>query len=147
MKVSDEIRNWCEFEDGTECGDFVTKASFDKLCALADRIDAELVELPKDADGAPIHVGDTVYLDDGHMAKVVRIELMQTESCIDCWVSGGKSVGYLPSGISHKPADSWEHIANELEAWCDRVDVDGDACEKPRDIVERIRKLAKEDER
>ena len=110
--------------------------------AIADRIDAEMVELPKDADGVPIHVGDAVYLDDGYMAKVVRIELMQTKSCIDCWISGGKSVGYLPSGISHKPADNWERIANELEAWCDGADVDGDACEKPRDLVERIRKLA-----
>lgn len=34
----------------------------DELLALADRIDAEMVELPKDRDGAPIHVGDTVYL-------------------------------------------------------------------------------------
>ncbi len=138
---------------GDEIREFVRRSYADEhmdpkeLLALADRVDAELVELPRDRDGVPIHVGDTVYLDDGHMAKVVRIELMQTKSCIDCWVSGGKSVGYLPSGISHKPADSWEHIANELEAWCDDADVDGDACEKPRDIVERIRKLAaKEDE-
>lgn len=59
--ISDEIRNWCEFEDGTECGGFVTKVSFNKLLALADRIDSETVELPKDADGVPIHVGDKVY--------------------------------------------------------------------------------------
>lgn len=38
IKISDQIRNWCEFEDGTECGGFVTKASFNKLLALADRI-------------------------------------------------------------------------------------------------------------
>ena len=112
--------------------------------AIADRIDNEMVEFPRDKDGVPIHVGDTVYLDDGHMAKVVRIELMQNKSCIDCWVSGGKSVGYLSSGISHKPADSWERIAEELDEWCNSVDVDGDACGKPRDLVERIRKLAKE---
>lgn len=37
-------------------------------------------------------------------------------------------------------------ITDELEAWCDGVDVDGDACEKPRDIVERIRKLAKKED-
>ena len=39
-----------------------------------------------------------------------------------------------------------ERIADELEAWCDRVDVDGDACEKPRDLAKRIRKLAAKDE-
>ena len=135
-KISDEIR------------EFVRRSYADEhmdpreLLAIADRVDRETVELPKDADYVPIHVGDTVYLDDGHMAKVARIELMQTKSCIDCWVSGGKSVGYLPSGISHKPADSWGRIAEELDEWCNSVDVDGDACEKPRDIVERIRKLA-----
>lgn len=40
-KISDELRNWCESEDGTECGGFVTKASFNKILAIADRIDAE----------------------------------------------------------------------------------------------------------
>lgn len=28
-----------------------------------------------------------------------------------------------------------------------RVDVDGDACGKPRDIVERIRKMAKKEDK
>ena len=146
MKVSDEIRNWCEFEDGTECGGFVTKASFDKLCALADRIDAELVELPKDRDGVPIHVGDVVYLDDGRKAEVTHIDLMWGTSCIACFASG-KDQDCFPSGISHTVPDSWERIADELDAWCDRVDVDGDACGKPRDLSERIRKLAKKEDR
>ena len=38
-----------------------------------------------------------------------------------------------------------ERIADELEAWCDAVDVDGDACDVPRDIVERIRRLAEKE--
>lgn len=113
------------------------------LYKLADRIDSEMVELPKDRDGVPIHVGDVVYLDDGRKAEVTHIDLMWGTSCIACFASG-KDHDCFPSGISHTRPDSWERIANELEAWCDRVDVDGDACEKPRDIVERIRKLAKE---
>ena len=48
--ISDEIRTWC--------GGVGTVKD---LRALADRIDAEMVELPKDADGVPIHVGDTVW--------------------------------------------------------------------------------------
>lgn len=121
--------------------------SLRELEAIADHIDNELVELPKDRDGVPIHVGDTVYLDDGRKAKVTHIDLMWGTSCIVCWASG-EDCDCLPSGISHTVPDSWERIADELEAWCDRVDVDGDACEKSRDIVERIRKLAaKEGER
>lgn len=113
------------------------------LYKLADRIDNELVELPRDRDGAPIHVGDTVYLDDGRMAEVTRIDLLWCTTAIVCWASG-KDCDCLPSGISHTRPDSWERIADELEAWCDRVDVDGDACDKPRDLAGRIRKLAKE---
>lgn len=134
---------------GDEIRDFVKRSYEDehmdprKLIALADRVDTEMVELPRDRDGVPIHVGDTVYLDDGRKAEVTHIDLMWGTSCIACFASG-KDHDCFPSGISHTRPDSWERIANELEAWCDDADVDGDACEKPRDIVERIRKLAKE---
>ena len=53
-KISDELRKWCDESD-------VDGGACDELRVLADRIDAEMVELPKDADGAPIHVGDTVW--------------------------------------------------------------------------------------
>ena len=73
-KISDEIRNWCEFEDGTECGGFVTKASFNKLLALVDRIDGEMVELPKDAYDEYIHIGDVMeWCDSGETLTVEGI--------------------------------------------------------------------------
>lgn len=133
-RISDEIRKVADEYDVLP------------LYKLAKRIDAEMVELPKDADGVPIHVGDTVYLDDGSKAEVTRIGLLRCTSCIVCWASG-KDCDCLPSGISHTVPDSWERIADELDAWCDRVDVDGDACGKPRDLSERIRKLAKKEDR
>ena len=50
-------------------------------------------------------------------------------------------------GVKYERPDGLERIADELEAWCDRVDVDGDACDVPRDLAKRIRRLAeKEDE-
>ena len=96
-RISDEIRNWCEFEDGTECGGFVTKASFDKLCALADRIDSEMMELPKDADGVPIHVGDTVWGCISGMQMAVH-ELRLT----DRWTIS-TDTGFIPkaSAVTH----------------------------------------------
>ena len=133
-KISDELRKTADRYDVLP------------VYGLADRIDAEMVELPKDRDGIPINVGDTVYLEDGRKAEVTRIDLMPTKTCIACWTSDKKDVAYLPSGISHPRPDSWERIADELEAWCDRVDVDGDACDEPHDLAERIRKLAKEGE-
>lgn len=56
MKLSDDIREWCnDAYSGREIR--TTK----DLYAIADLIDREMVELPKDADGVPIHVGDTVW--------------------------------------------------------------------------------------
>lgn len=147
MKVSDEIRNWCEFEDGTECGGFVTKASFDKLCALADRIDAEMVELPNDADGVPIHVGDTVYLDDGSKAYVERICIMANTTHVKCAFSDGRIIEFQPTELTHTRPDSFERIADELDEMVDAADSADDRCEKLADLADRIRNLAKKEDR
>ena len=71
-KISDEIRKWCASENDTECGGFVTKVRFDELSTLADRIDSEMVELPKDRDGVPIHVGDML---DGYGKTIEVMEM------------------------------------------------------------------------
>ena len=145
-KISDEIR---QLRDVC-CADCVDKGCCDEMRALADRIDRELVELPKDADGVPIHVGDTVYMDDGRMAEVYSIKFRNGETNVLCRTSSGYS-GYvyrLPNKLTHTRPDSWESIADELVEWCNSVDVDGDACDTPRVLAERIRKLAeKEGER
>ena len=51
MSISDEIREWCNLPQayGIPC---------DELRGLADRIDREMIESPKDRDGMPIHEGD-----------------------------------------------------------------------------------------
>lgn len=138
--ISDEIR------------EFVKRSYADEhmdpreLLALADRIDAEMVELPMDKDGKPIHVGDMLRGCDAVLVDVFttvvelrfngRWEIETTFGCIT-----------EPRLFVHDSPDSLERIADELVEWCDRVDVDGDACDKPRDLAERIRKLAaKEDE-
>lgn len=52
----------------------------------------------------------------------------------------------IPSSLTHANPDSWEQIADELEAWCDHADVDGDACDVPRELAVRIRKLAEREQ-
>jgi hypothetical protein len=147
-KISDELRDYgrrlvsnaspfnCTFGD--------IRAYQDEL---ADRIDAETVELPKDKDGVPIHVGDTVYGEDGRAWHVEGISLGRWAK----WVEGhvvhamgdsGQWRDLMPEWLTHERPDSFERIADELEAWCDRADVDGDACEEPRELARRIRKLA-----
>lgn len=114
------------------------------LWRIADRIDAEMVELPKDRDGTPIHVDDLVYLDDGRRACVTEIDIKHGCEVIDCW-DGSKHEAYHPSGITRDRPDSLGRIADELEKWCDRETMAD--CHEPRDLAERIRKLAKEGER
>lgn len=114
--------------------------------AAAKREDVEIfgveyTALPLDADGAPIHVGDTVYLDDGRKAEVRRIQLSERENSI-CFDVCGDFFSFWSEHLTHTAPDSFERIADELVEWCDDADVDGDACEKPRDLADRIRKLA-----
>ena len=140
MKISDEIRDWC---DDAYSGRKIR--STNDLYVIADRIDSEMVELPKDADGVPIHVGDKVYLDDGHVEKVTCIGLMSTKAIITCWIGGGEPVEYMPSGITHTRPDSWERIADDLDEIVDAACSEDDSCEKLADLADRIRRLAEKD--
>lgn len=139
-KISDEIRQ------------FVRRSYKDEhmdpreLIAIADRIDREMVELPKDRDGVPINLGDTVYLEGGRKAEVRRIILGQEKTSIDLWMcdKGSFFFSVAQRNITHTRPDSWERIAAELEG----LSVDSSDnyyvsthCSK---LADRIRKLAKE---
>ena len=117
------------------------------LYKLEGRIDAEMVELPKDRDGVPIHVGDTVYLEDGRMALVTEISIKRDWVAIDCW-DESKHVTYDPSGITHTRHDSWERIADELEEWSEdnRINGDSEVFDRASIFADRIRKMAKKEE-
>lgn len=139
-KISDEIREFIDDED-------LYPGQIAGLRRIADRIDTEMVELPKDADGVPIHVGDTVYLHDGSKSEVSYIDLMPTNACIVCWTSDKKDVAFPPSVISHKPADSFERIADELDELVDAAGQADDMCEMLANFADRIRKLAKKEDK
>lgn len=139
MKISDEIREWCDVHCGEECGEY--------LGLLADRIDRELIELPRDADGVPIHVGDTVYLESGSKADVKSIEFSQGEHSIVFTVRGK---GFLPSPkyLSHERPDSLNRIADELDEQAGSLTKDGYRWQEDaiHDFADRIRKLAEKEE-
>ena len=143
---------------GDEIRDFVKRSYEDEymdpkeLLALADRIDSELIELPKDRDGKPIHIGDTVYAhgfpdgNGGATCEVCSIEFNEgRESSIEITTSG--IVTYrTPSSLTHELPDSFERIADELDEMVDAADNADDTCERLADLADRIRKLAKEGE-
>lgn len=128
MKISDEIRKVADEYDVLP------------LYKLADRIDAEMVELPKDADGVPIHVEDTVWdCISGIQMAVRRLRLT------DRWAIS-TDTGLMPksSAVTHVRPDSFERIADELEEWREdnRVNGDDEVFDRAGIFADRIRKLA-----
>ena len=143
-KISDEIRKWFSID---HCGSglLVSNSECDRLLALADRIDSEMVELPKDADGVPIHVGDTVWGCISGMQMAVH-ELGLT----DRWTIS-TDMGFIPkaSAVTHVRLDSFERIADELDEQAGSLTKDGYTWQEDaiHDFADRIRKLAaKKDE-
>ena len=135
VKIGDEIREWASHA-------MVSKhMDFRELAAIADRTDREMVELPKDADGVPIHVGDTVYGCRSGMKMTISMLRMTTNG----WFIS-TSGGYITdTTVTHTQSDSWERIAAELEEWSEdnRVNGSGEVFDRARGFSDRIRKLAK----
>lgn len=134
--ISDELRDWCK-----------RPASYKELLALADRVDSEMVELPRDRDGVPIHVGDTVYDENGVACEVVSIGFGRWTGGMTVHAIDGSSEwrDLIPGQLAHTYPDSWERIAAELEG----LSVDSSEnyyvsthCSK---LADRIRKLARKE--
>lgn len=132
-EISDELREYCK-------GLYKGGPNYMTLMAIADRIDSEMVELPKDADGKPIHVGDTVYGCRSGM-KMTISELRMTATG---W-SISTSRGYLTDAeLTHTRPDSLESIADELEGLSvDSMTSDTNLLSScALDLAKRIRRLA-----
>ena len=142
--ISLNIREGC----ATNCGGYVDDDGCDKLCAIADRIDHEMVELPKDADGEPIHIGDVVYGGPGVACKVVGLHMSKSRWRVDV---DELPFFYEPGNLSHKgpePVDSLECIADELEEWSEdnRINGNREVFDRAGDLADRIRKLAEKED-
>lgn len=143
-KISDKMREWVD----TCCVDYVDKADCDELRALADRVDKEMVELPRDADGVPINVGDTVYLKDGRKYHVSRVNIARDHTSINVNPCGTGRLFFSiePTRFTHTRHDSFERIADELDEQAGSLTKDGYTWQEDaiHDLADRIRKLAKE---
>lgn len=141
MKISDELREFIDEED-------LYPRYIAELRRIANRIDSEMAELPRDMDGLPIHAGDTVYLEDGRKADVSCVHIAQHSTSIDFETCGDGRIFFAiePKHFAHERPDSWERIAYDIETV---VPIDDEGDERFRhDIADRIRKLAaKEDKR
>lgn len=139
MKISDELREHA-------VNDYIAmRYGEDKwLRAIADRIDAEMVELPKGADGVPINIGDTVYTEDGDAGDVIGIYFIQHKENVACTLSDGNNIVCASHGLSHEQPDSLERIADELDEQAGSLTKDGYTWQDDaiHELADRIRKLA-----
>lgn len=122
-----------------------------RVSDLADRIDAETVELPRGKDGKPIRVGETVYKavngDDGEYV------IHSLRYSVPGWVvlikRGGADSSCIvrPDVLTHERPDSLECITQELEDMSENFRAtDKESFSALLDFADRIRKLAaKED--
>lgn len=95
-------------------GDGADLAELEEIVVgLADRIDAEMVELPRDKDGKPIHIDDLVWLDDVRRACVIEIDIKKGCESIICW-DGMSHKLCKPSGIAHERSDSLERVVSDM---------------------------------
>lgn len=142
MKISDEIRKWCD-EVGSEGARRTTK----ELYALADRIDSEMVELPKDADGRAVPL-DTRELYDANGKKVNITSFVfrcNVYGFWSCWKAlspdaRGEDGMFYVDVLYLTPPDSLESIARDLEDWAE-----GNISGSAQSFADRIRTLAKKE--
>lgn len=135
----------------SEIGDELRKVADEwdvtPLYALADRIDAEMAELPRGKDGKPIRVGETVYGEDDKAWCVRGVVIGQwtehTKSPV-VYATGdsGQWRNLLPWLLAHERPDSLERIADEIDEMVDAAHSADDNCERLADLADRIRRLA-----
>lgn len=116
---------------------------------LADRIDDEMVELPKDREGKPIHPGDIEYLiASGDICENYTIEINGGGAYVTAMVSGGIDhadvVDLDPCKLTHTMPDSLERIASDIADFGIDTDIDNATLAFLVKIQKRICDLAKE---
>lgn len=141
MSITDELRAWAR-EHRVLVGGL-------GLEEIADRIDEELanyVELPKDADGETIRIGDKVEVIGYESGTVAALQLDERRWSVAVRPHGWDTpTAYDAESIRHVKPDSWERIIEDAQADGVRYHNEG----KPSDfdaLVERCKRLAGEDE-
>ena len=147
MSITDELRAWAK-----------EHLNRNSIFAIADRIDAEHermlgdwdywesthIELPKDADGEYIHIGDKLIDEDDKLQKpaIVKCILYNDEGCVvsdidprGCW--------YDPSLLRHHHKPTVEDVLREFI--CDHEEGVRDEADLIAEYATKL-KLAKEED-
>lgn len=143
-KISDEIHKWCAFNEDT----IIDNDDCDELRALADRIDAEMVELPLSADRKIWTGREECFWIEARGGAWSRHSILSLD-LIDgsrWYVRDTGGLGYEAGAAWSERPDSFERIADELDNFADANYASGLLKQGIKDFSDRIRKLAKEGE-
>lgn len=165
MSITDELRKYvaeqCSYLRGAKC------SGYNKMLEIADRIDERheeiiyeyrreyedfksyrdiaYVELPVDADGVSIHIGDELTNGKDMPAKVRCMMLAEDGWMVSAQTRPGFAI--VPSILHHVKPDSWERIIRDaIEQGYPDKDADEFAGDfKFSELVERCKKLAEKE--
>lgn len=89
-----------------------------KIERLKSEVPGDCMRLPLDADGVPIHIGNTVYAHDGSEFRVRSITFGNAGCAVGVklWESHNFSMHIEPERLSHRapePPDSWEKLEKD----------------------------------
>ena len=131
MKISDELRTYAEWWRNS----IYTKSSAEKLRAIADRIDNEMAELPRSAEGR-VWTGS-----EGCFCEREGTEFRRHRPC-GLVRKDGKWFLETASGWRYEPESMWYERPDSLERIAEEIEEsDDDGC---TDRAERNRRLSKE---
>lgn len=141
-KISDEIRKWCDFY----CNRPIYNSNVTKLRDLAYRIDSEMVELPRSADGK-IWTSHEVcfWIDSGDEFKYHRFGRLVRQDG-KWFAEDSDGIRYEPKFAWLKHPDSLERIIDDIKTFGNEADINNATVEFLCKIQERIYWLAKKEE-
>ena len=111
--------------------------------AIADRIDREMVELPKSADGKTWTGREVCFWTDAEQEGWHSFGCVALR-CGKWYVEDTDGMEFAAGSVWSERPDSFERIAGELDEMVDAASNADDTCERLADLADRIRKLAKE---
>lgn len=146
--VACRIRELCEppdegeeykrgFDEGFNCADdwYVEKGD-DELAAHG------LFRMPRDADGAPIRLGDVLQTTRGgtEVGEVTHIEYQEGAVMVTIGFEHDSSVTDLACHFRHR-LDTCASLADEIDRWVDSEQDPDEPYEPLRSIARRLRKM------
>lgn len=111
MKISDEIRQWCDIC----CDEYIDADDCDELRELADRIDRETVELPLSADGKIWTGREKCFWTGATKEDCHRFACISRNN--GWWyIEDSSHMRYAAEFVWYERPDSFELIADDIEA-------------------------------